>query len=442
MPGAVPERAEVVVVGGGVAGLACARRLRRQGVDVVVVEAAPTVGGRVRTEMIDGFRCDRGFQVFNPYYPEARRVLDITRLRVQPFPAGVVVGLGRRRHLLADPRRTSPAQWPAVAAAVASGAAGSPRELAAFARWAARATRADVAELFGARDEPWGESLDEAGVDGRLRRRVLDPFLAGVLGEGVGSTSRQFTELLVRSFVRGRPGVPWRGMQAISDQLAAGLLVVTGVAAESVSARAVRTQAGEIAARAVVVAVDPPTATRLTSLPPVPTHALTTFWHVASEPPTRSPALHVDGLRRGPVVNSVVISNAAPSYSPDGRALIASTVLGSRPDAASEQTVLAQLAVLYGTSTAGWQLLRCHAIDVALPAAAPPLRPRQPVTVGDVVVAGDHRDTPSLQGALVSGRRAADAVLTRLGHPVPPPRTGQPGESALGSRPSATAPAA
>ena len=416
----LPTRAEVVVVGAGVAGLACARRLSRAGVETLVVEAADGVGGRVRTDRVDGFRCDRGFQVLNPYYPEVRRVLDVARLRLQPFPAAVSIAVGGRHRLLADPRHTSPAAWPRVAAALASGDLGSRRELAAFARWAARAARADVAELFGAPDEPWASALDRRGVDGALRRRVLEPFVAGVLAEADGTTSRQFVELLVRSFARGRPAVPWRGMQAVPDQLADGLRVVTGLPAESVAAHAVRTPDGEIAARAVVVATDPVTATRLTALPPVRTHALTTYWHVAPTPPTRSAALHLDGDRRGPVVNSVVISNAAPSYSPDGRALVATTVLGAGPDA--EGDVRRQLEHVYGTATTRWELLRRHVVDVALPAATPPLVTRRPVTVGDVVVAGDHRDTPSLQGALVSGRRAADAVLTRLGVPVPPPR--------------------
>src|SRR5919199_1820028 len=106
------EPAEVVVVGAGLAGLACARRLTASGVSVAVLEAEDGVGGRVRTEVIDGFRCDRGFQLLNPAYPEARRVLDLRALRLRPLPAGVVVAIGDRRRLLTDPRRTSPSALP------------------------------------------------------------------------------------------------------------------------------------------------------------------------------------------------------------------------------------------------------------------------------------------------------------------------------------------
>src|SRR4051794_41414164 len=111
------EAGEVVVVGAGLAGLACARRLAASGVAVTVFEAADAVGGRVRTDVVDGFRCDRGFQLLNPAYPEVRRVLDVRALRLRPLPAGAVVAIGDHRRLLADPRRTQPLHLPRPAAA-------------------------------------------------------------------------------------------------------------------------------------------------------------------------------------------------------------------------------------------------------------------------------------------------------------------------------------
>jgi glycine/D-amino acid oxidase-like deaminating enzyme len=422
----LPARTQVAVVGAGLAGLACARRLTRAGVEVLLLEASDGPGGRVRTEVVDGFRCDRGFQLVNPAYPQVRRVLDLPALRLQPFPAGVVVANNGRRHLMADPRRTSLASWGAVVAGALSGP-GSFAEKAAFARWALRCATRDAGDVLTAADQPWGVALDALGVTGALRRDVVEPFLAGTLAEDDGSTSRRFVELLVRSFVRGSPAVPWRGIQAIPDQLAAGLPAGTlrcGVRVSAVRGGQVATSHGTTAAQALVVAADPQTAATLLDLPRPRMRALTTFWHVVAQPPTASAALHVDGGRRGPVVNTVVMSNAAPSYGPDGpggRALVASTVLGDRGDAATERAVRSQLADVYGADTDGWDLLVTHAIPAALTAMDPPLDVRRPVALGGGrFVAGDHRDTASIQGALVSGRRAADAVLGHLGLAVPP----------------------
>jgi predicted NAD/FAD-dependent oxidoreductase len=435
------EPAEVVIVGAGLAGLACARRLTAAGVPVTVLEAADRPGGRVRTDVVDGFRCDRGFQLLNPAYPEVRRVLDVRALRLRPLPAGVVVAVGDRRRLLTDPRRTAPAQLPrAVAGALAT--VRSPREVAALARWAWRAVRAHPADLLAAPDEPWGAALDRLGIDAELRHAVLEPFLAGVIGERDGSTSRRYVDLLVRSFALGRPSVPWEGVQAVPDQLA-GMLpagaLQTGVPVGSVAPGRVLTPDAELAARAVVVATDPGTAHGLLGLPVPATRGLTTFWHVAPTPPSRSASLHVDGDGRGPVVNSVVLSAAAPGYSPDERALVATTVLGDAGDAATEAAVRTQLRYVYGADTRHWELLRTHALPQALTAMPPPLDVRRPVALGDgLFVAGDHRDSASSQGALVSGRRAADAVLEHLGRPVPP----RPPLDAVGVLPAAPAPEA
>src|SRR4051812_30339527 len=149
------EAGEVVVVGAGLAGLACARRLAASGVAVTLLEAADAVGGRVRTEVVDGFRCDRGFQLLNPAYPEARRVLDLHALRLRPLPVGVVVATGVGRRPLPDPRRTPPPRWPRpLAGALAT--LRSPGEVAAFARGGLRDATASPSELLAAPDEPWG----------------------------------------------------------------------------------------------------------------------------------------------------------------------------------------------------------------------------------------------------------------------------------------------
>jgi monoamine oxidase len=420
---------DVVVVGAGLAGLACARLLTRQGLDVQVLEQSDGVGGRVRTDVVNGFRCDRGFQLLNPAYPEVRRVLDLRKLRLQPFDAGLVAARGTKRYVLGDPRRLPPRLLLRSLRAAASPALGSPREKAAFGLFAVRAARRDPANLVAEPDDGWGRAMTAAGIDGPLRR-VVDCFLAGILAEQDGTSSRRFVDLLIRSFVRGSPAVPWDGMQAIPEQLAADLpptclrcgsevdAVVSGAGGP-----AVRTGDGQMSARAVVVATDPPAAARLTGLPVPAMRGLTTFWHVTPAAPSDTALLHLDLDRRGPVVNSVVSSNAVPGCTPDapgGRALVATTTLGADSSTDRERAVREQLRYLYGTGTDDWQLLTVHAIANALTSMDPPLDVRRPVALGDgVFVAGDHRDTASIQGALVSGRRAADAVLGHLGLPVP-----------------------
>lgn len=110
-----------------------------------------------------------------------------------------------------------------------------------------------------------------------------------------------------------------------------------------------------------------------------------------------------------------MVSLAAPSYAPEGRHLVQATVLPDRAPDATEAEVLRHLEEMWDCSTTGWDLVVRHEIPAALPFQAPPLRARSPARVGDrTYVAGDHRDTASIQGALVSGHRVAEAVLAEL----------------------------
>ena len=403
--------APVVVVGAGLAGLACAQRLSRAGREVVVLEAAGEVGGRVRTEVIDGFRCDRGFQLINPAYPALSEVVDPAALDLRRFEAGVVVARGAERWTLADPRR-SPGRLPGTLRAPL----GSTMEKLRFALWAAGSLR-PVRATLDRPDRTLAADLDAYGITGPLRSGVIEPFLAGVLAEREGSTSANFARLLIRSFVLGSPSVPSLGMGRFPELIAASLppgTIRLNSPVERVAARAVFTEAGEMPAAAVVVATDPGTAARLTGRPATRMKALTTFWHASAEPPSRDALLHVDADRRGPVINTAVLTAAAPTYAPAGRSLVATTVLGADGSVAAEQEARRHAGLIYGADHASWELVRTHVIAEALPEQPPPLRLGRPPSDPDgLVIAGDHQETASIQGALVSGFRAARAVHQR-----------------------------
>jgi Flavin containing amine oxidoreductase len=139
------------------------------------------------------------------------------------------------------------------------------------------------------------------------------------------------------------------------------------------------------------------------------------FLAYRAEPPTRQRLLHLDADLRGPVVNTAVMTTVAPTYAPAGRCLIATTTLGADGSAEAERAARRHAGQIYGADPGAWELVTTHVIKDALPVQEPPLQVRQPVALSDrLFVAGDHRDTASIQGALVSGRRAATAVLVQL----------------------------
>lgn len=413
---------EVLVIGAGLAGLRCAGVLASAGRDVRVWEASDAIGGRVRTDVIDGFRCDRGFQVLNPAYPELKRALDVSTLRLQSFGAGVAVRRADDVAVWVHPLR-SPRKVPAM---LIGGGLGV-KDIVAVCRWAGAALRPGALKATGHSDTSLRTALDEAGVSGELRR-VVDRFLAGVLLEDAGSTSNAFALLLVRMFALGVPALPADGMQALPRQLAIGLEGLITLQ-RSVS-ELVRDGSGwrasdgthGIRAQHVVVATDPVTAARFTGVPVPQMRGVVTDWWAADEAPSGPPMLWVDGRSDppGPVLNTAVMSLAAATYAPPGRHLVAASALLAEDGQAPAESVLrAHAAGILGADQKQWRLVTRNVIPHALPAQPPPLSVRRPVRTGDGMwVCGDHRDTASIQGALVSGRRTAEAILqasTRYG---------------------------
>ena len=408
------------MVGAGLAGLACARRLVQAGVDVVVLEAADAVGGRVRTDVLgaetDGLRLDRGFQVHNTGYPEARRVLDHRALELRPLARGALVRYGDRLHRVGDPRRL-----PSWTASTARAPIGSVRDKLALIRLTAGATLPSPDTLLERPETTTAQALYDRGLSPESVERFVRPFLAGVFLEPRLDTSSRFLDLVWRSFALGTQCVPAAGIGAVPAQLAtrlpAGCLRL-GTPVERVDGHGVRTADGTTAARAVVVATDPVTAGRLLPGLDVPRmNGVTTHYHLAPEPPVGEAAIVLDGERSGPVVNTVVLTNAAPEYAP-GRHLVSSSVVDGD---AGEPAVRAHLARLYGVDTGSWEHVARYDVPHAVPDQSPPMgRFRRPVRLDrGLFVCGDHRDSGSVQGALVSGRRAATAVLSELREGAP-----------------------
>lgn len=405
---------DVLVIGAGLAGLNAALTAHHAGKQVLVLEAADAVGGRVRTDEVDGLLLDRGFQILNPAYPELQRLGVLEELDLRPFDAGVMISLEQGIRRVGDPRRRP--QW------LLSGITAEIGDLKSKARMIAALGRI---WMGGSLDQPaarQGSVADALRLDGvspDLYERAMRPFLTGVFLDDPANVAAGFGDFVLRSMLQGTPAVPARGMGALPRALALRLpsdAIRTGVRVHSVAKGRVGTDAGEFTAAQIIVAVDPVTARAWFPGMSVPdTRSCTTWYHVTEDAPTQDRAILVDGLRRGPVLNSVAISKVAPGYASRGRTLVASTTLGCMGDADDERAVREHLALMWGANTSAWELVRADVVEHALPALAV----GEPMFRGIVIeeglfLAGDHRDTPSQQGALLSGRRAAEAAVRAL----------------------------
>jgi protoporphyrinogen oxidase len=385
---------DVIVVGAGVAGLACARSLTEAGLRVEVLEASDEVGGRVRTDEVDGFLLDRGFQVLPTAYPEARRVLDYARLELRLFKQGAVVRSEGRFRRVVDPRRDAVRGLRSLAGGVVG-----PRDVPALLRLVS-GRRAETTTL---------EALRTSGLSESVIDTLLAPFLRGVFLEPRLSTSSRFLEFVLGAFSAGPAALPAQGMGAIPAQLAEGIEVTTGSRVSAVDARSV-TVAGDArrSASRVVVATS-----GLVDEPDYGWNGVSSVAFEAPRPPIAGPWLILDGDLSGPVNNLCVPTEVAPEYGPPGRTLVVASVLGDHdPDI---DAVRHQLATWFGGGVRSWRHLRTTTVRQALPAYPSGARMAlEPRLDSGVFACGDHREHPSLNGALLSGQKAAEAVIAEL----------------------------
>lgn len=404
-----PQSPDALVVGAGLAGLACALDLSRAGLRVELLEASDGVGGRMRTDRKDGFLLDRGFQVFNTSYPQVKRRVDLRALRLRPFTPGLVARTPSGRVRITDPTRR-----PGDAAELLPGRVLSARDLAALASLTARDVLLPVKRLGRTTDRTAAEALVRAGLSPRAIDELMRPFLSGVFLEEGLETSARFLHLVWRSMARGTLCLPSQGIGAVPAQLAArlpdGVLRLGSPVAEITDSGVLLTDGRERAAARVVVATDSAAAARLLPGLSVPgRRTVTTYYHAAERSPLSEPTLVVDGGLA--ILNSCVLTEVVPGYAPPGTALVSTSVLGAGP-AGGEPTVRARLAELYDTDTSVWDPVASYTVEGALPAMLPPW-PLSRTTrfVPGRYVCGDHRATGSVQGALASGSRAAREVM-------------------------------
>ncbi len=407
------EDASAVIVGAGLAGLAAATQLQRAGCKVVVLEASDGVGGRVRTDLVDGFRLDRGFQVLLTAYPELANQFDVDALNLRCFEPGALVWNGKAMHLVGDPIRR-----PRTLLKTGLAPIGSVLDKAQLLRLRIRLQRTSTPDLLRQADVTTLAALEEQGFSSQMIDQFFRPFVGGIQLDPSLQTSRRMFDVILQSLFDGEAAVPAAGMGAIPEQLANQLqpgVLHLGAAAESVKAGEVSTVDGRrFTADKIIVAVEGPRAADLLGLPPVDSNPASCVWFAADTPPITDRYIVLDGTGQGPALNISVMTNVAPEYAPNGAALIAAACPGIN-DAGIEPAVRSQLRAMWGSTVDSWRHLRTDAITHGQPTQNPPFSPKQAVSLGDgLFVCGDHRDTASIQGALYSGRRCAEAVLSSL----------------------------
>lgn len=401
---------EFLVVGAGLAGLTAAKVLSQSGREVLLLEKSDGVGGRVRTDQYKDFLLDRGFQVLLTAYPELPKHLNLSLLELHSFESGATIFSDGHFSKVGDPFRN-------VSSIMST----------AFTKTIGMQDKIKLLKLrnsligrkkiyFQQKDDKRIlETFEELGFTSKAINSFFKPLVGGIQLDPSLSGSTRLCFLVLKMLFIGDAAVPSRGMGAISEQLSkqineSSIRLTSSV--DKVEGKKVILESGEsfLPSNLIIATEGPATAKLLGQESPL-SRSVSCIYFSAPQAPSSSKAILLNGEKNGPALNVAIMSNISPSYSKNGKALIAVAIPNTiKPD--SMENVLIQMRKWFGDSVDSWEHIKTYSIEHG----QPDLRPGDPFRKSiknseGVYICGDHRDTPSIQGALVSGRRAAEICL-------------------------------
>ena len=401
---------EFVVVGAGLAGLTAAKVLSQSGREVLLLEKSDGVGGRVRTDQYKDFLLDRGFQVLLTAYPELPKHLNLSLLELHSFESGATIFSDGHFSKVGDPFRNVSS----IMSTAFTKTIGMQDKIKLLKLRNSLIGRKKI-YLQQKDDKRILETFEELGFTSKAINSFFKPLVGGIQLDPSLSGSTRLCFLVLKMLFIGDAAIPSRGMGAISEQLSKQInessIRLTSTV-DKVEGKKVILESGEsfLPSNLIIATEGPATAKLLGQESPL-SRSVSCIYFSAPQAPSSSKAILLNGEKNGPALNVAIMSNISPSYSKNGKALIAVAIPNTiKPD--SMENVLIQMRKWFGDSVDSWEHIKTYSIEHG----QPDLRPGDPFRKSiknseGVYICGDHRDTPSIQGALVSGRRTAEICL-------------------------------
>lgn len=408
---------DVIIIGAGLAGLTAARVLKASGKSVLIIEAADTVGGRIRTDKVNGFLLDHGFQVLLTAYPEAKHFLDYDALQLCRFNPGALILNENGISKIGDPLRQ-----PGTLLNTLCSPVGTLADKLRMLQLKLKLSRKTIAEIFLEKEITTADYLKRKGFSETMMRQFFNPFMTGIFLENQLSTSSRMFEFVFKMFSEGDAAIPAKGMGMIPLQLAEGLSddeIVFNEKAERIDGGTVITFSKSIYhAKYILIATN-------SAQMPVPYglqtvkshHSVTNMYFTAVKKPFTAPLIALNTLS-GKLVNNIAVMNQiSPDYSGNGQALLSVSLIGNHSKANETQLqekVISELRFWYPDAI-NWTHLKTYHINYALPnddrVTNEPAHNAQRLN-DQCFVCGDHLMNGSINAAMKSGRLAAEAIIS------------------------------
>jgi phytoene dehydrogenase-like protein len=405
----------IVIIGAGIAGLTCAKYLKDKGIEATILEASFGVGGRVRTDIVDGFKLDRGFQVLLTSYPEARKLLNYSDLNLKKMPSGARIRQGNKFSVMPNPLKDFTTAPQALFAPV--GSFWDKLKVLQLNLSLKNAPEPTATNSLGKQSTL--DFLKEFGYSDTIIERFFRPFFRGVFLEKNLKTDATFFKFLFSQFAKGDVVVPENGMQAIAEQIAAHLSphqIRLNTAVEKIEGHTIYLENGEtIEAEKIVLAANASATARILGEKPTVSFNTTDCLYFSSDIPLSifsKPYLIINANNNELIDHLVVMSDIAPSYAPEGKTLISVSLVGKNKY--SEQDLIEKIGkelIRWFGERYKWKHLRTYRIPEALPQYFEPPPQYKSLKINDFLYrCGDYMAYPSLNAAMKTGREVAEML--------------------------------
>jgi protoporphyrinogen oxidase len=408
------EKEKIYIIGAGLSGLIAALELEKAGFSPIILESSDRIGGRMKTDSVDGFLLDHGFQVLNTAYPEAKKYLDFQALRLKTFDPGAVIFEGKDSYIITDPMRN-----PLKIVGMAFSRVGTFLDKMKMFTLTQELKKKSNEDIFKEPSVPTHQYLKDYGFSNQIIANFFKPFFRGIFLEKHLNTSSRMFEFIFRMFALGQAAVPEMGMGEIPEMIRRQLRstqIYFNSPVEKVEGKTIHLRNGEtLEADRIIIAVQPDQVMKQLQGQFSAAHNVINLYFTTQKSFLSRPMIGLVPGDNHLVNNIVYMDDVSRAYSSNGRALLSVSVLES--DLGEKdlvKAVQAELEAISGIKATYFKFVKAYFIPHALPSLED-LRYSIPMTeckiTDHVYLAGDYLLNGSINAAMTSGRTAAEAVV-------------------------------
>lgn len=407
---------KILIIGAGVAGLSAAINLHRKGYNIQIIEATDRAGGRIKTDIVNGFRLDHGFQVLLTSYPETKSLLNYNALRLKSFLPGAKVMYDGGMFDIADPFRRPLATIATILAPV-----GSLKDKINTFVLKIKLLRKGIPAIFKQSQQSTLLQLKDYGFSEKMINTFYKPFFSGIFLEDDLKTPNRMFDFVMKMFSEGDAAIPELGMEEIPKQMV-GMLPQNCITYNSKVLKienntAICDNGQSFEADKIIIATE---ATgfvhKYIDTTKTNCHSVTNIYFEADKAPTLEAVVILNASVNKKYVNNItVLSNVSSYYAPKGKVLLSVSVNGLFTENDIELSNLMKTEIEpWFYEAKNWKFIKCYRINYGLPnleTLTDDAKPSQFKVNNQLYICGDYLLNGSINAAIKSGRLVAETIV-------------------------------